>query len=318
LDPTQSLQPTTKRIRDQKTLGFIKLRQKDMYAPRVRVSLGKIEADTLVQLSAIAKKYGRGYLRLTVRKDLEIPFVHFQDLEKVREETEALGLVLAGCGRTVRPIFVCMGNACPYSLLDVDALGSELEQGFFKPVIGLPHKFKISVTGCPIGCAKPQYNDVGFMGLAEPKLDLDECIQCGLCAEVCIEKAWVMDKDNNPAFYESVCIHCGDCLRICPTEALTVGRSGLAFFVGGKFGKHPMYGAKVAEFVPTTKAAELTDRTIRYFVEEGQDGERLAHTLNRLGLQHFKEKVVYPAIGRDYEPKSRVGEHEGIVGEVKP
>ena len=29
---------------------------------------------------------------------------------------------------------------------------------------GLPHKFKIGISGCPNGCTKPKENDLGIMG----------------------------------------------------------------------------------------------------------------------------------------------------------
>jgi dissimilatory sulfite reductase (desulfoviridin) alpha/beta subunit len=36
---------------------------------------------------------------------------------------------------------------------------------------GLPHKFKMGVTGCPNSCTKPQEHDLGLMAVIEPALD---------------------------------------------------------------------------------------------------------------------------------------------------
>lgn len=286
----QLLDPTTEPHREKKQGGFIKQRQKGYYALRLRVVGGVLETSKMPLLAQVAEKYGRGVLHLTNRLGIEIPWVEETKLMEAKKAVEAAGFVLAPCGPRPRSIFCCKGSVCPYGLVDVYKITTELDAKLFRHEV-LPHKFKISVTGCPIGCAKPQLNDVGFMGLVEPTLQPDLCIACNLCVETCMEKAITM-VDNLPRHDMSKCIYCGDCISVCPVDALKAKRNGLAVFAGGKFGKHPRFGYRITDFFPTDKAPDVAEKIMTFYKEKGQRGERLLLTIERVGLDSFKEAVL--------------------------
>jgi dissimilatory sulfite reductase (desulfoviridin) alpha/beta subunit len=73
------------------------------------------------------------------------------------------GLKLAAAGRCVRGITACPGAACPRGLIDSQGLAQRLHTRIGDRD-GLPHKFKIAISGCPNGCTKPRENDLGIMG----------------------------------------------------------------------------------------------------------------------------------------------------------
>ncbi|MGC8979043.1 DUF362 domain-containing protein [Caldisericum sp.] len=53
------------------------------------------------------------------------------------------------------------------------------------------------------------------------KLDIEKCIGCGICANVCPESA--ISISNGKAFVDSTkCTDCGLCVSKCPTGALTM------------------------------------------------------------------------------------------------
>jgi len=51
------------------------------------------------------------------------------------------------------------------------------------------------------------------------KTDLDECIGCGACAEICPVDAVKMDEEV-PMVDENWCIGCGVCATVCPSDAI--------------------------------------------------------------------------------------------------
>lgn len=146
-----------------KASGILPQKDRELYTIRVQVVGGHLESAHLAALAALAEKYGRGWIHLTTRQGVEIPDVPGRDLEAIRRDLEAAGLRLAPGGSRVRGIVACPGGHCRCGLIDPQALARKLSESL-GPREGLPHKFKISITGCPNSCAKPQENDLGIMG----------------------------------------------------------------------------------------------------------------------------------------------------------
>ena len=51
-------------------------------------------------------------------------------------------------------------------------------------------------------------------------VDLDECIGCGNCANICVSEAITM-QDGYPVVSDR-CVSCGMCVDGCPMSALSV------------------------------------------------------------------------------------------------
>jgi Pyruvate/2-oxoacid:ferredoxin oxidoreductase delta subunit len=54
--------------------------------------------------------------------------------------------------------------------------------------------------------------------------DLDECVGCGACADICPVDAVVMNEDNRPAVDMDWCIGCGVCAVKCPVGCISMVR----------------------------------------------------------------------------------------------
>ncbi|MBI4744628.1 MAG: 4Fe-4S binding protein [Actinobacteria bacterium] len=277
-----------------KSGGFIKQIQPDLFAIRLRVPVGDIKSNQLAKVAEIAEKYGQGILHLTVRQGVEIPYINFKDFESVKEELAGVGLNLGACGARVRVVTGCPGLAvCPQGMMETKNFGKKLDDRYFGRG-GIPHKFKMGITGCPNSCAKPQENDLGFMGVVEPLFDESdgcECISCGLCEEVCPSGAIKM-VEGKPVIDLSICLHDAECIKSCPTGSIRRGRTGWNVFVGGKWGKHPQLGVLFKEFVSNEEGLELVENILKAYTALADKKERLGALINRIGLEKFKEEVA--------------------------
>lgn len=279
--------------------GILKQRQKDFFILRTRIPGGYLKAEMLPRFQQIADKYAKGYVHLSTRQAIEIPWVHIKDLEKLIKELKKLGIMKGACGPRSRNIVACPGSSvCRFGFLDTEKLAAKLDKKFFGKDV--PKKFKIALTGCPNSCAKPQENDLGFMAVGEPECNLDKCINCGLCAKVCEkvcargkrEPAIIMDENKKPVYKQEYCFFEGDCIRVCPASAWKVKNTGYTVFLGGKVGRFPMFGYKIAEFVKEEEIFKIIQKTIEVYCKIAEKGERFGDAINRIGIEEVKKQIL--------------------------
>lgn len=66
-----------------KSLGFVKQKQKNLFTVRCACPGGRVPIKRLKKMIEAAEKYGDGYVHLTARQGLEIPYVHHKDFDRV-------------------------------------------------------------------------------------------------------------------------------------------------------------------------------------------------------------------------------------------
>ena len=274
--------------------GFIKQKQPELFSVRIRIPLGNVSSAQLLKVAELASDYGRGVVHLTVRQGIEIPHIHFRDFNAVTAGLGSAGLDLGACGSRVRVVTACQGTAlCPHGVGDTESLARKLDERFYGQS-GLPHKIKMGVTGCPNSCIKPQENDLGYIGVVEPFFSETEaeCINCGLCEEVCTSGA-ISLIDGKPVIDLSRCSYDAKCISSCPTGSIRPGREGWNVFVGGKWGKEPQIGVLFKEFASEGEALQITEDVIGAFRKLAGERERLGSLINRIGLDAFKDEVLH-------------------------
>ncbi|MCD7884262.1 MAG: 4Fe-4S binding protein, partial [Lachnospiraceae bacterium] len=164
--------------------GFMRQKQKDNFSLRLQVVGGTLTAENLAKIAEVAEKYGEGYVHLTSRQGVEIPFIKLKDIDSVKEELAEGGCKPGVCGPRVRTVTACQGNAvCPSGNIDCQDIAKKLDQRYFGRE--LPHKFKFGVTGCQNNCLKAEENDVGIKGALNVKWRQEDCIGCGVCEQAC-------------------------------------------------------------------------------------------------------------------------------------
>ncbi len=75
-----------------KSKGFLPQRQENMFSMRLKVVSGNLDAEKLRAIADAAEKYGSGYVHITSRQQIEVPFVKLEDIEAARNELEKKGI----------------------------------------------------------------------------------------------------------------------------------------------------------------------------------------------------------------------------------
>ena len=239
------------------------------------------------RLKEVAEKYGRGYVHMTSRQGIEIPFIKVEELAEVKEALAKGGVGTGVCGPRVRTITACQGSeVCPSGCIDTYTLAKELDARYFGRE--LPHKFKFGVTGCQNNCLKAEENDVGIKGAMVVEWDEPSCIMCGVCVKACREGAITM-ADGKIILDTDKCNYCGRCAKACPTDAWK-GETGYLVSFGGLFGNTIHRGEELLPVVTSEEQLfRITDAAIQFFADNAKPSERFQFTLERVGLDKFKE-----------------------------
>ena len=74
--------------------GFMRQKQKDTFSLRLRVVGGTVTTEQLTAIKAVADKYGQGYIHLTSRQGIEIPFIKLQDIDEVKAACPETKLII--------------------------------------------------------------------------------------------------------------------------------------------------------------------------------------------------------------------------------
>lgn len=271
--------------------GLMRQVQNGFFSMRLKVVGGQVTAEHLKKIYEIADKYGRGYVHLTSRQGIEIPFIKIEDIDEVKWEMAKVGLLTGVCGPRVRTITACQGSTvCPNGLIDTIQIAEKLDIRYGGRE--LPHKFKFGVTGCNNNCLKAEENDLGIKGGVKPEWQADPCTFCGLCEAVCPKKAiQVSREDKNISFDKNPCNFCGKCVKSCPTKAWT-GKKGYTIFFGGLFGNQIATGKSLLPMIFEEDVLfKVTDRTLEFFKKHGKSGERFGKTLIRVGWEEFEKEL---------------------------
>ena len=267
----------------------------DCFNVRVITVNGKISVEKSRAIANAAERFGSGEVAMTTRQTVEIQRVPYENIEPLREYLSRFGLETGGTGKKVRPIVSCKGTTCVFGLIDTYALSEEIHNRFYKGYekLKLPHKFKIAVGGCPNNCVKPDLNDVGIVGQLVPSYKSELCRACRKCFVSAACPMGAVNADGGIASLDGgVCNSCGRCKGACPFGAFTDYTVGYRLYLGGRWGKRGARGISVSKiFTDKEELLLAVEKALLFFKKYGNDGERFADTLSRIGFAEA-EKII--------------------------
>jgi anaerobic sulfite reductase subunit C len=269
--------------------GWMRQKQKDRFALRVHVVGGTLTAEQLAGIQKVADRFGHGYVHLTARQSLEIPWMKLEDIEEIKKELAKYGVSPSVCGPRVRTTTACQGSTtCPSACIDTQDLAKKIDRRYFARE--LPGKFKFGCTGCRNNCLKTEENDIGIKGAERVEWNENECIACGVCVKACREEAITL-KDGTITINRERCSYCGRCAKSCPVGAYTEHPGYLVSF-GGLFGNHIHRGKQIVPFFEgEEKLYRICDAAVDFFDRNAKAGDRLQFAIDRYGQERFEELI---------------------------
>jgi sulfite reductase beta subunit-like hemoprotein len=153
---------TTNEIGMFKWSGIYHQLQKGFFMMRLRIPGGLVTADQLDRIGEMAERFGQGTLDITTRMTFQFHWLRKEDIHKVLEGVEQVGLDSKNaCGDVTRNIVTCpLQGVCPHEIRDVRAMIETIAED---PEIrdeqrNLPRKHKMSINGCGRACGQTLMN----------------------------------------------------------------------------------------------------------------------------------------------------------------
>lgn len=274
--------------------GFLLNKGTQNFSVRIVAPGSVFSAKDFMNISTLSEKYGNGKVMCTSRLCVEVQGIPFEKIPEAQSFAKQHGLRFGGTGAKVRPIAACKGTTCVYGNCDTHGIAAKIDNDYFVGWNGvkLPHKFKITVGGCPNSCMKPSLNDFGVEGHRIPKYDADMCRGCALCA---VEKACPVKAakvENGKLVIADKCISCGVCIGKCPFKAVSnEGETVYKIFVGGTWGKSSRNGTPLSKMVKEEEIYPLLEKSLLWFRENGYVKERFGLTIDRIGKENFEKAI---------------------------
>ena len=149
-----------------KKRGFLRQKQEGLFVLRTRMPAGIYADKHLEKIKEISQKYAKGFVHLTVRQGIEVPFIKLADIPGVEAQLKIAGIEIGASGARLRAVTVCPGNNwCKQGLVNTFSLAERIEKELhLKCGLDLPHKFKIAISGCPNTCTRAQSSEIGIHG----------------------------------------------------------------------------------------------------------------------------------------------------------
>jgi ferredoxin-nitrite reductase len=144
-------------------IGVHAQRQQGLHYIGISVPVGRLPAEQMRALAAVADNFGSGELRLTVWQNLLIPNIATVHVESALAAIRAAGLDCTA-GAVLSGTVACTGNrGCRYAATDTKTHAVELAN-LIDSRFEIEQPVNLHVTGCHHSCAQHYIGDIGLLG----------------------------------------------------------------------------------------------------------------------------------------------------------
>jgi sulfite reductase beta subunit len=272
----------------------------------------QMDVDTIRLLCDLADTYSDGYLRFTVRSNVEFLLADERKIAPLVADLGKHGFPVGGTGNSVSQIAHTQGWLhCDLPATDasgvVKALMDELYEEFVKEE--MPNRVRISTSCCQINCGGQADIAINVQHTRPPRINHE--ILSNICERpkvvarcpVAAIRPTVVNGKPSLEVVEEKCMYCGACFGACPAMEINhPEHSKLSIWVGGKNSnaRSKPTMMKLAVFgLPNNpprwpEVAQAVKTILRAYKEGGRPWERLGEWIERIGWPKFFEITGFP------------------------
>ena len=263
--------------------------------------------DLVRQLCDLADQYADGYLRFTVRNNVEFMTADESNVEFLIQGLEAIGLPVGGIGPCVTNLAHTQGWLhCDIPATDASGVVKSVMDNLFGYFTGwrLPAKVRISTSCCAINCGGQADIAIVVKHTRPPRINHE--LLANICelpkvvarCPVAAIRPTVVNGRQSLMVDHAKCMYCGACFGACPAMEINhPEHSKIGIWVGGKNSNarsRPAMGCLVAQNLPNNpprwpEVNEVVGRILEVYAKEGKRWERLGEWIDRVGWKHFFE-----------------------------
>jgi sulfite reductase beta subunit len=268
--------------------------------------------DFIRRLCDIADKHADGYLRFTVRNNVEFMTADEAKVELLVKDLTAIGLPIGGAGPCVSAVAHTQGWLhCDLPATDGSGVVKAIMDNLYEDFKSwrMPSKVRLSTSCCAINCGGQADIAIVVKHTRPPRINHEIITNmCELpkvvarCPVAAIRPA-VVNSKRSLEIDNKKCMYCGACFGACPAVEINhPEHSKLGIWVGGKNSNarsKPSLMSLVAQNLPNNpprwpEVNEVVRKILTAFRNEGNPWERLGEWIHRVGWKHFFEVTELP------------------------
>ena len=271
-----------------------------------------LDVYSLRTLMDIGDDFADGYIRFTLRSNIEYMVTKEAQVEPLIKAIEDAGFMVGGTANSVAMMSHTQGWLhCDIPGTDasgvVKAMMDELHKEFVSEQ--MPNRVHITTSCCQINCGGQGDIAINIQHTKPPKINHDlvanVCERPSVvarCPVAAIRPAIVNGKPSLEVD-EKKCICCGACFPPCPPMQINdPDHSKLAVWVGGKHSNarsKPMFHKLVAAGIPNNpprwpEATKIVLNILDKYKNDAKDWERVGDWVERIGWPRFFELTDLP------------------------
>ncbi|MCY4610176.1 MAG: dissimilatory-type sulfite reductase subunit beta [Gammaproteobacteria bacterium] len=271
-----------------------------------------LDVFTLRKLCDIGDEFGDGYVRFTIRSNIEYMVSDEDKVEPLIDALEDSGFIVGGTKNSVAMISHTQGWLhCDIPGTDASGVVKAMMDELIDEFRGwnMPNRVHMTTSCCQINCGGQGDIAINVQHTKPPKINHDlvsnVCERPSVvarCPVAAIRPALV---NNKPSLEvdEKKCICCGACYPPCPPMQINdPEHTKLAIWVGGNHSNargKPTFQKLVAAGIPNNpprwpEATAVVKRILRAYRDDARDWERMNDWIERIGWPQFFERAGLP------------------------